>query len=90
MDTADLQRLREQAAAEHTMALAKLAEIDGNLEILRAQRRTIEADVEKSRGALRFADIALAPSPVPPAPKPSPALERAKQQLDELTETTAP
>lgn len=90
MNTEDLARLRDQAGAEHTMALAKLAEIDGNIEALRAQRRIIQADVEKARGAMRFAEIALAPASTPPAPKPSPALERAKAQLDELTEITAP
>lgn len=80
MNTADLTKLRDQAAADHTTALSRVAQIDEQLKTLREQRKLAVADLNRTRGALKFAEYALAPTIVAP-PKTSPALERAKAAL---------
>lgn len=92
MNIEDLNKLRDQAAAELTTSQANLAAIDEQIKTLRAQRRVAVANINRTRGALQFAEFASRPDVVE-APKPSPALERSQAALvpqPAATETVTP
>lgn len=87
MNIADIQKLRDQAAADLTTSQARLAVVDADIKQRRDLRRQIMADIHTAMGALKFAEFATRAEQEQIA-KTSPALERQKAAAETASPET--